>query len=145
MEKLNLFKTYVFTCIGIMGSAIANCFGGWTDDLTTLLILMGVDFITGLIIAAIWKKSSKSNSGTLSSYSAWKGLCRKGTTLLIILIAHRLDLALDVNYIKTAATIAFIVNELISITENAGVMGIPLPPALIKSIEVLTKKVEGEV
>lgn len=145
MEKLNLIRTYVTGGIGIAGSIIANWYGGWTEDLTTLLILMGVDFTTGLIIAAIWKKSEKSKNGALSSNSAWKGLCKKGVSLLIILIAYRLDLALEMNYIKTAVTIAFIVNELISIIENAGIMGIPLPKIFTKAIDILKDKIEGEM
>lgn len=130
--------------IGIVGSFFANLYGGWSEDLNTLLILMLVDFVTGLLIATIWKKSEKSETGALNSISAWKGLCRKGVSLLVVLVAYRLDLALDVNYIKTAVTIAFIVNESISIIENAGIMGIPLPSILSKAIDVLRQKTEVE-
>ena len=70
----------------------------------------------------------------------WKGLCRKGVTLLFVLIAYRLDLALGVNYIRNAVIIGFMANELISITENAGLMGIPLPTVIQNAIEVLTRK-----
>ena len=144
MEKANVLKATIVCTIGAVGSFIANLFGGWTNDLATLIIMMGIDFLTGLLIAAVWKKSEKSKTGALSSWSAWKGLCRKGVSLLFVLIAYRLDLALGVNYIRTAVIIGFIVNELISITENAGIMGIPIPGVIVKAIDMLKQKSEGD-
>ena len=76
----------------------------------------------------------------MESRAGWKGLCRKGVTLLFVLIAYRLDLALGVNYIRNAVIIGFMANELISITENAGLMGIPLPTVIQNASEVLTRK-----
>ena len=51
-------------------------------------------------------------------------------TLLFVLVAYRLDLAIGVDYIRDAVIIGFIANELISIVENAGLMGIPLPAVI---------------
>ena len=144
MEKVSSAKITLLTVIGAIGSFIANLFGGWTNDLATLVIMMGIDFLMGLLIAAVWKKSEKSKTGALSSWSAWKGLCRKGVSLLFVLIAYRLDLALGVNYIRTAVIIGFIINELISITENAGIMGIPIPGVIAKAIDMLKQKSEGD-
>jgi toxin secretion/phage lysis holin len=143
MEKATLVKATSISIIGAIGSFIANLFGGWTNDLVTLMIMMGIDFVMGLMIAAIWKKSGKSENGALSSWSAWKGLCRKGVSLLFVLIAFRLDIALGVEYIRTAVIIGFIINELISIVENAGIMGIPIPGVIIKAIDMLRSK-EGD-
>ena len=61
-------------------------------------------------------------------------------TLIIILLAYRLDLHIGTNYIRDAVTIGFCVNEAISIIENAGLMGLPLPDALTKAIDILNKK-----
>lgn len=144
MENFNTIKVTILTIIGAIGSAIANLFGGWTEDLTTLLILMGIDYVMGIAIAAFWQKSGKSKSGALNSISAWKGLIRKGCSLLVVLVGHRLDIAIGTNYIKTAVIIAFIANEAISIVENIGIMGIPLPKTIIKAIDVLKSKSEGE-
>ena len=132
------------TLLGTVGGFIAALFGGWTDDMVTLVIFMAVDFVMGLALAAFFKKSSKSETGALESKAGWKGLCRKGVTLLIVLIAHRLDLAIGVDYIRTATIIGFIANESISIIENAGLMGVPLPKALIKAIEVLKRKTDAD-
>lgn len=144
MEKLNYVKTMLLTGIGTIGGLFAKVLGGWSEDLTTLLIFMAVDFTTGLLIAAIWKKSGKSQTGALNSRSAWKGLIRKGVTLLVVLVANRLDITLGVNYIRTGVIIAFIANEAISIVENLGIMGIPLPVMIIKAIDVLKQKSEAE-
>lgn len=123
--------------IGCIGSAIAGIFGGWSTGLTTLLIFMAIDYITGLVVAGVFHASPKSTSGALESRAGWKGLVRKGMTLLIVLIACRLDMLIGVNYIRDAVVIAFVVNETLSIIENAGLMGIHIPPVLTKAIEML--------
>ena len=61
-------------------------------------------------------------------------------TLLFVLIAYRLDLAIGVSYIRYAVIIGFLANELISIVENAGLMGVPLPAVIQNAIDILTKK-----
>lgn len=130
--------------IGIVGSFVASLFGGWDSALTTLLIFMGVDYITGLIVAGVFHNSGKSKTGTLESRAGWKGLCRKGMTLLMVLIACRLDLVMGASFVRDAVVIAYIVNECISIIENAGLMGLPIPAALTKAIDVLKQKSEKE-
>ena len=127
---------------GLIGSAIASLFGGWDAGLATLLIVMAIDYVSGLIVAGVFHASNKTNSGSLESRAGWKGLCRKCMTLLFVLVAYRLDLVIGTNYIRDAVIIAFIANETISVVENAGLMGIPLPAVIIKAIDVLQKKTE---
>lgn len=133
-------KEAICTAVGMVGSAIAAAFGGWDQALITLIIFMVIDYISGLAVAGIFHNSKKSENGTLESRVGWKGLCRKCVTLLFVLIAYRLDLAIGVNYIRNAVIIGFMANELISIVENAGLMGIPLPGVIQNAIEVLTNK-----
>lgn len=133
-------KVTICTAFGIIGGMIAKLFGGWTEDMVTLVIFMSVDFIMGLIIAGVFHKSNKSHSGALNSHAGWIGLCKKGVILLFVLIAHRLDILLGSDYIRTTTIIGFIANEVISIVENAGLMGIPLPEVIIKAIEILKHK-----
>lgn len=137
MENIITLKNITCTVIGIAGAAITSLYGGWTAAMTTLLILMGLDYITGLLVAAVWHNSSKSESGGLESRAGWKGLIRKGVTLAVVLVAHRLDLLIGTTYIKDAVIIAFCANELISLVENAGLMGLPIPEVITKAIEVL--------
>ena len=136
-------KEGICTGIGVIGSIIASLFGGWDTGLITLLIFMGIDYFSGLVVAGVFHKSNKTESGALESKAGWKGLCRKCMTLLFVLIAYRLDLAIGVDYIRNAVIIGFMANELISIVENAGLMGLPLPDAINKAIDVLTEQKEG--
>lgn len=133
-------KNILVTIIGILGSAITSIFGGWSAAMTTLVIFMAIDYFTGLITAGVFHKSAKTDSGTLESRAGFKGLCRKGAMLLIVLVACRLDLTLSTTYIKDAVIIAFIANETISIIENAGLMGVPIPDTIKNAVDVLQKK-----
>ena len=126
--------------IGVIGSAIAGAFGGFDGALVTLVIFMAADYVTGLVLAGVFHRSSKSETGALESRAGWKGLCRKGGALLVVLIACRLDLMLGSNFIRDATVIAFIVNETISIIENLGLMGVPIPKPIMDAIEVLKQK-----
>jgi len=112
-------------------------FGGWSEALITLIVFMAVDYVTGLVVAGIFKKSKKSENGALESRAGFKGLCRKGVALLIVLVAVRLDIIMHTTYIKDAVIIAFVANESISIIENAGLMGIPVPGIIARAIDVL--------
>ena len=130
----------VYSIVGAVGGFIAMAFGGWSDALITLIVFMSIDYTTGLIVAGVFKKSKKSESGALESRAGFKGLCRKGVALLIVLVAVRLDIVMHTSYIKDAVIIAFIANESISIIENAGLMGIPIPGVIAKAIDVLKEK-----
>lgn len=136
-------KEMICAAIGVIGSAIASFFGGWGAGLTTLVIFMSIDYISGLIVAGVFHKSNKSDTGSLESKAGWKGLCRKCMTLIFVLVAYRLDLVIGTNYIRDAVIIAFIANETISLVENAGLMGVPLPPVIVKAIDILQKKTES--
>lgn len=134
----------ICSLLGVFGSTIASFFCGWSAGLGTLLFFMVVDYLSGLVVAGVFKNSQKTDSGALESRAGWKGLCRKCMTFLYVLIAYRLDLMIGTNYIRDAVIIAFLVNELISITENAGLMGVPLPDVLNKAIDVLQSKSKGK-
>ena len=135
-------KNGLCTVIGTVGGFIASLFGGWDTALATLLIFMAVDYVTGLIVAGVFHKSQKTASGALESRAGWKGLCRKGTSLLVVLVAYRLELVIGSNFVKDATIIAFIAHETISIIENAGLMGAPIPAVIVKAIDVLKQKAD---
>lgn len=137
-------KQKVCVGMGAVGSAVATLFGGWDAGLATLLIFMGLDYVSGLVVAGVFHKSTKTNTGALESRAGWKGLCRKVMTLIFVLVAYRLDLVIGTNYIRDAVIIAFITNETISLIENAGLMGVPLPAVIIKAVDILQKKTERE-
>lgn len=136
-------KYSVISALGLFGSWIASLYGGWSVGLTVLCIFMVIDLFTGFICALIFKKSTKTVNGAYESKAGWKGLARKGTTLLLVLVASQCDELIGGTYIKDGVCIAFIVNEVISIIENAGLMGVPIPQILTNAIEVLKDKSIG--
>lgn len=133
-------KNTICAVLGTIGSFIASLFGGWSASLTTLLIFMLIDYVTGLVVAGVFHKSPKTANGGLESKAGLKGLVRKCSVLLLVLVGFRLDLAIGTTYIRDGVCIAFMVNELISIVENAGLMGLPIPAVITNAIEVLTHK-----
>ena len=137
-------KYAIYTGIEMLGSLIASFFGGWTESLSTLLIFMGIDYVTGLITAGVFRKSKKTETGSLESNTCFKGLCRKGMILFFVLIGYRLDLAIGTSYIRDAVCIGFIANELVSIVENAGLMGIPIPAVVTESIDILKNNTKSD-
>lgn len=93
--------------------------------------------IVGVIGSSIIAFVKKSKKGVLESEAGWRGLCRKGMILVFVLIGNRLDILLDTNYVMNTICIGYAMNELISIMENAGLMGIPLPAVVQGIIDVL--------
>lgn len=136
-------KESICTVIGITGSFIAGLFGGFDASMVTLIAFMGVDYVTGLILAAV-RKSPKTDTGGLSSRIGLKGLAKKCVILMLVLVSARLDITLGTSYIRDAVCIGFIANELLSIIENAGLLGVPMPQALKNAVEILQKKNDGK-
>ena len=132
-----MIQDYVCIAAGVVGTFLVKALGGWDESLTALMVFMTIDYITGVMVAAVFQNSPKTESGGIESKAGWQGLCRKCVTLLFVIIAHYLDLMLNVDYVRNGVIIGFLTNELISIVENAGLMGIPLPPVITKALDVL--------
>ena len=140
MSDFNGKLAAVCAAVGAVGGVIARALGGWDNAVVTLIIFMVIDYAMGIIVAAVFKKSEKSESGGLSSRVCWIGLARKVMTLLFVIIANRLDVLIGTDYIRTGVIISFCASELISICENAGLMGVPLPSIITKTIDILKNK-----
>ncbi len=137
-------KNAVCAGCGIVFSALAQLFGGWDAAMTTLLVFMAVDYAAGMTAAAVFHRSKKTADGTLESRAGWKGLVKKGVSLLVILVAARLDLVIGSEFVRDAAVIGFTANEALSILENAGLMGVPIPRAVTSAIHVLRAREEKD-
>lgn len=125
--------------VGFLGAFAYFLFGGWSVELSTLVIFMGIDFVTGLLVAGVFNKSEKSETGAIKSNLVWKGIFKKFMSICIVVVAYRIDVLINTSYVKEAVVIAFITNEAVSIIENAGLMGVPLPAKLKSAIEILRK------
>lgn len=141
MNKTLMIKDSVLVALSVAGSFLARALGGWDTALQTLVILMAIDYITGILIAAVWQKSSKSKTGALESRAGFKGLVRKGLILLVVLIGVQLDAILGLQaFCRTAIVLFFCGNEGLSIVENLGIMGLPLPDFVKTKFEQLKAK-----
>lgn len=123
---------------GIFAAFLTYAYGGWSELLGFFLLVVTLDYVTGLIA------SLKEKKGLNSEIGFW-GLAKKGLMLLIILIGHRLDVLFGTDVIMTGAIYFYLANELISITENYGRLGLPLPERIKELIAILKRKGEGDV
>lgn len=128
------------TAFGMLGAALAAAFGGWDAAMTALIVCISVDYISGSIVALVFHASRKSETGAYNSAYGLKGLCKKGLMLLFVLVAVQIDQLLGSDYVRDAVCIGFSANEILSIIENLGLAGIPMPQAIVKALEQLQKK-----
>lgn len=129
--------------VGFFGTVIAGFFGGWVYSFQVLLILMTIDYVSGIVVAGVFKKSPKTKNGGLQSSYCWKGLARKMMTIVFVGIGYQVDVLLGISYVKDGICIAFVTSELISIIENAGIMGVPIPTIIMNAIDILKEKSGG--
>lgn len=133
-------KDILCTILGAVAALGVKLFGGWDPNMIVVIIMMGIDLLTGFLVAAVFKESPKSKNGGAESWAMFKGLCRKFAMICLMAVAHQLDVVIGVNYIMMAVTYGFIANEALSIVENAGLMGIVKSQVLINAIDILKQK-----
>lgn len=133
-------KNAICTAIGTAGTFISAALGGWDTALITLMAFMAIDYVTGLIVAWVFHNSPKTESGGVNSKVSFAGLCKKCVVLLLVVVANLLDKQTGANYFRDGVCIAFMVNELVSILENAALMGIPIPELITKGLDLLKAK-----
>lgn len=133
-------KERICVLTGVIGAAAAWAFGGWDAALIALVICMAIDYISGSTVALVFHKSRKTESGSYNSAYGLKGLCKKGLMLLFVVVAVQADRLLGADYVRDAVCIGFCVNEILSIVENLGLAGVPLPKAVTKALEQLQEK-----
>ena len=123
--------------VGVAGGIVINLLGGWDNALAALFICIILDYLTGLAVAGVFKKSPKTKNGALESRAGLKGLIRKIVMIVLVGIAHTLDILIGADYIRYTVIIGFICNEVISLIENAGLMGVPVPDVIKSAVDVL--------
>ena len=133
-------KEQICTICGMVGAAAAWLFGGWDTALVGLLICMAVDYVSGSVVALVFHKSSKTPTGAYDSGYGLKGLCKKGMMLLFVMVAVQADRMLGCAYVRDAVCIGFCANEILSIVENLGLAGVPLPEAVVNGLQQLRNR-----
>lgn len=115
-----------------VGGAVAGYMGGWDSTLRVLLVMMVVDYLSGMLVA-VMGKSTKTDYGGLSSKVGFIGLAKKGLMLMVVLVATMLDAAMGMAVCRDASCWFYIANEGLSILENMSLVGVPFP-AKIKEL-----------
>lgn len=135
----------ILELLAAAGGAVASFFVQMPPLVWILLAVMTIDYITGLICAAMGK-SSKTENGYIASHVAWQGLMKKALILLVVLLAALLDQAvskgagIQFEAVMGATCLWFIASEGLSILENVATMGVPVPKILLKLLEVMRAK-----
>lgn len=111
---------------------IIGIIGEWSPMLSLFFTVLAIDYASGVMAAVIEKK--------LSSSVGLRGLIKKFAMVLIVVLAHQLDQYAGTSMIQSGVIMFFVVNELISITENYGRIGLPLPPQIKSVIAMLREK-----
>lgn len=140
MNNFVQIKNLVFAALAAAGAAVTQALGGWDISLKALVAFMAVDYVTGLIVAGVFRRSPKTERGALSSRAGFIGLLRKCDILLLVLLAAMLDNITGSGFIRTGVCLFFTANEGLSILENLGLMGVPYPRFLRDMLEAMRKK-----
>lgn len=140
MNRFQMSKEAVLTALAVASGAVTRLFGGWDMTLQVLVGFMAADYLTGLVVAGVFRCSTKSITGALESRAGFQGLMRKGGILLLVYLAVLLDRAAGADLIRGAVCCFFIANEGLSILENLGLMGVPYPDMLKNALELLRKE-----
>lgn len=133
-------KQTICAILGVIGAGLSWAFGGWDRALVALLICMGVDYLSGSIVALVFHNSNKSETGSYNSAYGLKGLCKKGMMLLFVLVAVQMDRLMGADYVRDGVCIGFGINEILSIVENLGLAGVPMPEIITRALEQLQTK-----
>ena len=146
MNALHM-KNAVLAVLAVIGSTVAQALGGWDMALRVLIGFMILDYATGWLVAAVWHKSGKSETGALSSYAGFKGLIKKCMILALVWMAQLLYLETGSDFVRDTVCLFFIANEGLSILENTAIMGVPYPAFIKNMLDAMREaadKAEGK-
>lgn len=130
------------------GGAVVSFFTEMPPLVWILIAVMTMDFITGLICAAMGK-SKKTENGYIASHAAFEGLMKKVLIIFVVLLAAALDFAvsksagIEFSAVMGATCLWFVASEGFSILENVASMGVPVPRILLSLLEIMKSKGNG--
>jgi toxin secretion/phage lysis holin len=131
------FFTWLRVAFAILGGTITAFLGGWDMALQVLVLFVVLDYITGLIAAWYEKR--------LDSRVGFRGIAKKILLFVPIAICYALDRVLGQEILRSLAIFFYIANEGLSIVENLGRAGVPVPDALGEALEQMKKKGENHI
>ncbi len=126
-------ENIVKTVVAVGGAAASFLFGGWSSLLSILLAFVVIDYISGITAAGL--------RGELNSEVGLVGIAKKVAIFGVVAVGHLVDTALgDAHLFRDAAIFFYLANEVLSILENIGRIGVPVPEKLKNAVEVLRQK-----
>ena len=141
-----MYEKWLNLLIAYCGTLATYFYGGWNEALSLLAILAVLDFISGMGASITEGIKHPDNTSTgLSSKKGFKGITKKAAMFIIIAVLFRVDSLLGLNGVlslSVGATYFYISNELISLFENYGRLGLPMPDQLKQAISILKAKSE---
>ena len=141
MEHAHTVKLTIISAWTALSAVFTWIFGGFDMVAQVLLSLMVIDYLTGVIVAGVFKKSDKTCSGGLDSKAGFKGIFKKVGIILAVIISVMGDRAIgSPDMVRNIVILFFIGNEGLSVIENLGLMGVPIPEALSNIFEQMRKK-----
>lgn len=138
--NITQLKNSVLAVAAAVAAGVGQLLGGWDEAMRVLMALMAADYLTGVLLALVWKRSPKSETGALESRAGFRGLVKKGMILLLVWLGVLLDSAMHTSYIRLAVILFFVGNEGLSLLENLGLMGVPFPTFLKNALEALREE-----
>jgi len=138
---MNTIKSAFAVSVGGVGAFLAHFFGMWDKLIEAMIVFMVIDLVSGTAVAMIFKRSPKTPDGRLWSSPLWKGMAKKGMALFFVIIGKEFDLLMETDYVRAAVIWCVIASELVSIIENAALMGVPIPQVLKNMLTVMNHKV----
>ncbi|QYK62572.1 phage holin family protein [Paenibacillus sp. S25] len=137
-SKVDKWEVFKFsTALG--SSAVTYFYGGWSGVLGVLLALVVFDYVSGLIAAGV--EGKKGTGPGLKSKIGLIGIARKVFIFAMVAISHLIDGVLgDSHLFRDAVAYFYMANELLSIFENGGRIGVPIPAVIRQAVEVLKSK-----
>lgn len=131
-------KEFICSALSTIGYLLIFLLGGWDIALQCLLIAISLDYVSGLIKAYSTK--------TLSSRIGFRGLLKKVGLLIVVMIGVIIDKVTGgTGAVRTLVIYYFVANEGLSIIENLGVAGVPIPKSIKKALKALknTEELNG--
>lgn len=124
------WEAWYKTATTVFGATVGWLYGGWDPLLQVLLTFAIIDYGTGLIASGV--------EGKLSSKVGFRGISKKVMIFILVAVGHLVDKTIGQGHMIQDAIIFFYLgNELLSILENAGRTGLPVPKQLKDAIQIL--------
>ena len=133
-DLMNKLCPRILSLTATLLALLARALGGWDAALSLMFLLMGLDVMSGFLVA-LCRRSDKTTGGGFRSRSFFLGLTRKMLMVLLVILGTALDGLLGTSIARLSVIGFYAASEALSVVENAALLGVPFPKGLLKSLE----------